>query len=217
MVVGREALFEKDCFEGFQSVGKVDFEARCLAYMKSMRRGQVGDIALGKVSAEETPEFKQPIGYCLIVNSSDRRVFAYRRETSKERYAEDRLAGKWSWGVGGHVDEEDNAVYNPIEGSIRREIGEEVTMDGRILHIRKLGYINDDQDSVGKVHFGIVYLAETDSKIVRPTKGHENQTGEMVDFKKLERMINSYSQEYANCIVENWSKLAMIPLEKRFE
>ena len=112
MVVPREVLLGRDYFEGFRGGGEVDYESRILNNYKYQLRDQ----------AEEDPHWKQPIAYALIVNPRLRLVFAYRRSKSEDQYPEKRLQGKWSWGVGGHIDKADLEQGNPIQASLAREI-----------------------------------------------------------------------------------------------
>jgi predicted NUDIX family phosphoesterase len=197
LAVERLKLFENsaEAFNG-SYIGQLDYESRILNNIKWLRRGD----------AEIDPSHKQPIGYCLIINPTLKKVFAYRRAEKGENYHESRLAGKWSWGVGGHIEKED-ILGNPIRESMKRELLEEVKMNGNILEIVPLGYINDDNDSVGKVHFGILYAAITDSTIVEPTIDHEISFGELMSFGQLEEICSS-----KDCNVETWSRMALDPL-----
>lgn len=209
LTVGRDILFNdnKDYFNGFEIIEKTDFESRILKNSEYMRRGKEGQLALGKVSAEESPEFKQPIGYALLINPKLKTVFAYKRASKDENYTEKKLQGKWSWGVGGHIEQSD-ICQNPIRESMKREIQEEVKMNGRIYDIQPLGYINDDSNSVGSVHFGILYAALTDSTEVKPTKEHEIDRGELMTLGQLEEIMTT-----PGCDVETWSQIAMGPLK----
>jgi len=82
-----------------------------------------------------------------------------------------------------------------------RELSEEVEINGD-FNVKVLGYINDDKDSVGRVHFGILYLIETDSEEVFP-KGNEMAQGSFKSLEELAEIINS-----EDCEVESWSKIA---------
>lgn len=191
MVVDRKKLFSGNYFQGFSNSRPIDYEQRVLQNFLFMRRGD----------AEANPEYKQPIGYVLIVNLAMKKIFAYRRSSAG---GEGRLYEKWSWGVGGHIDLVDSAGENPIHASIARELEEEVSV--KINHLKVLGYINDDSNSVGKVHFGILYIAETDSEEVAPNSD-EMAEGRLRTFEEL-NSINS-APEYD---VEEWSRISLEPL-----
>ena len=199
MVVSREKLFRGQVFQGFQKSGRIDYEARVLHDYEWMERE----------TAEQTPEFKQPIAYTLIINPTLRQVFAYQRAKQDEKYKEKRLQGKWSWGVGGHINRSDISLgsKNPIRESFFRELEEEVgvrrTRDEAILI---LGYINDDRDSVGSVHFGILYGLITELTKIHP-KDQEIAEGRLRTLDELETICSNPS-----FTVENWSQIALEPL-----
>ena len=111
--------------------------------------------------AEESTTHKHPIAYVLVISPS-MKVFAYQRSTKGN---ESRLHNKWSWGIGGHVDEEDMTSLDPIKTSLLRELKEEVGLTD-LKDLRLIGYINDDSDKVGKVHFGLLYVAQAKSEDV---------------------------------------------------
>jgi len=199
MAVERDLLFGRDHFEGFIPHGEIDYEARILRNIKYMKRGPL----------EEDPSHKQPIGYALIVNPGRRMVFAYKRAEQDESYAEKRLQGKWSWGIGGHIEEDKEGTGgNPIHNSLLREVSEEVRMDGQITNITKLGYINREV-GVHQVHFGILYLIETDSTEVKPEDSEIAQGG-LMGLGQLEEIL--YSND---CVVEEWSLIAFSQLKRQ--
>lgn len=188
MAVKREELFQENHFQGFKPQQPVDFENRILKKFLFMRRGD----------AENNPDYKQPIGYVLIANPALKKVFAYRRSQSG---GEGRLYGKWSWGVGGHIDKIDSADGNPIRASINRELAEEIR--AKIINLRVLGYINDDETPVGRVHFGILYLAETDSEDVVPNSA-EIAEGRLRTVQELDEIVSSKKHP-----VEEWSLISL--------
>jgi predicted NUDIX family phosphoesterase len=197
MVVEKDILFGNDVFQGFKPQTEVDYESKILTNFKYMKRGL----------AEEDSTHKQPIGYAMIVNPSLKQIFAYQRSTKDSNYAEKRLQGKWSWGVGGHIEKFDAGNGNPLHVSMLRELEEEIYMDGSVNPI-VLGYINDDSNDVGKVHFGVLYVVETDSKIVRP-KDPEIDNGELRTIEELEHICSS-----SDFTVEGWSRICLEPLKQ---
>jgi len=201
MVVNNQKLFSrtKDRFEGFRSHSETDFETKILSNFSFMKRAL----------AEKSYEHKQPIGYVLIINPKAKKIFSYQRSSKDSQYKEKRLQGKWSWGVGGHIEKFDAKNINPIKISMLREIEEEVDV-GKIKNIRVLGYVNNEKDDVSKVHFGILYLLETDSENIKP-KGIEFDEGRLRTIKELEEIANS------GVAVEEWSKIALEPIKKYFE
>ena len=197
IVVKRENLFGEETFQGFRLHNEVDYESRILRNLEGMRRGD----------AEINPEYKQPIAY-IIVSNPDKRVLTYQRAKKDEHYGEKRLQGKWSWGVGGHIDDEEINHQNPLHSSLSRELEEEVGLDIDECKLEVLGYINDDSNSVGQVHFGILYLAKT-NKEVKPVDP-EIVSCSFKSLKELEEICQS-------CDVETWSQIALPVVRKHFE
>tara|TARA_Y100000310_G_scaffold333348_1_gene410697 strand:+ start:87 stop:713 length:627 start_codon:yes stop_codon:yes gene_type:complete len=195
MVVERALLFpdHEGHFEGFRPHPEVNYEERVLEHNKFLRRGDV----------EEDPSYKQPIAYVLIVNPRLRKVFAYQRKK-----ADPRLQGKWSWGIGGHVERVDTG--HPIHTSRDREIGEEIEIDGEIGEPKFMGYIYTEKDPVGRVHFGLLYIIETNAEIVRHRSEEIGQGGlrSVID-------LGSFTQD-PGVEVEEWSKIALQPLRDYF-
>ena len=204
MVVHRDALFLNDMFHGFKRYDEKDYESRILKNFTYMRRGDV----------EENPEYKQPIAYCAIINPSLKKVFAFQRSKKDKNYVEKRLQGKWSWGVGGHIDKEDNFDGSPIKNSMEREIEEEIEfVDGKIINSYPLGYIylGKGIDMVNDVHFGILYAIETDATIINP-RDTEMSEGKLRNISELNDICSS-----SKLSVEDWSKTALIPLKEYFK
>lgn len=198
MAVEKELLFGKDYFQGFISKGIIDYESRILKNFKYIKRGL----------AEKDPSLKQPIAYSIILNKDLKKVFAYQRALKDKEYHEKRLQGKLSWGIGGHIEKIDIKVnQNPIYSSLLRELEEEIEMGDNSSSPKVLGYINDDSNDVGRVHFGILYVIETNS-IIKP-KSSELKTGGLKTIAELEHI--NLSPEY---VVETWSKISLKPLKE---
>jgi predicted NUDIX family phosphoesterase len=201
MVVERDILFDKnDSFHGFRDADcNIPYEKRILGNYTFKRRGDM----------ENNPSFKQPIAYCIIVNIQRRKFFVYQRDSKN---ADPRITSNWSWGVGGHIEQVDiKEDVNPLYDSMLREISEEVKfVDGKIIGTELLGYINDDTNSIGSVHFGLLYLLMTDAEDVQ-MNSNELQSGRMVYPQRLEILYDDES-----CGIDTWSRIAMIPLRKKF-
>ena len=206
LAVERSLLFPQGHFQGFRGAEE-DYRTRILENYFWMRRGNYKD----KHSAEGNPRFKHPIAYTLIINPQLKKAFAYQRATQDSRYHEKRLQGKWSLGVGGHIDIEDAVknVEDPIYESLKRELGKEEVefLGGELKEIRLLGYINDEEDSVGQVHFGMLYLATTDAPVVIP-RDKEMEEGKLRTLAELEQILAN-----PNFTVEGWSKIAFEQLK----
>ncbi len=198
LVVPNDILFvNNSSFQGFKEHSKIeDFESRILQYKKFMRRGD----------AEIDFSHKQPIGYAVILNPVSKKVYAYRRAQSNVEHGDVRLQGKWSIGTGGHIEKEIDATENPIHSSLLREIDEEVLINGS-QDLKVIGYINDEKDEVGKVHFGVLYVIETDSDDVFPNNT-ESVHGEMMSVEEIKKIKNS-----PDASLEGWSQITLDVIE----
>ncbi len=197
MVINKKDLFKKDYFEGFKPHNEKDFESRILKNFKWLPRKDV----------ENNTNYKQPIAYAVILNDELRTVFSYQRALEDKKYSEKRLQGKFSIGIGGHINKIDRKSKNVILTSFKRELKEEIDIIGKIKKIEPLGYINNDSDDVGKVHFGILYLLKTNARIIIP--GSEIKRGNLKTINELEKICSDHKYK-----VEEWTKIAFNPLKE---
>ena len=117
-------------------------------------------------AAEQEPRYKQVIPYVILAYGDS--LFSYVRGRSS---TEGRLVGLRSIGIGGHISDKDAALpglelHNEARVSglhrlyidaVRREAEEEVSIDCE-YEAREVAVLNDDQQEVGRVHFGIVHV-----------------------------------------------------------
>jgi len=110
--------------------------------------------------AEQDENYKQIIPYCVITCAN--RTFSYSR-TKKGN--ESRLHSMKSIGVGGHIERtKDKSTEESYEYSMWRELEEEIGLNKSYVKSNKIiGIINDDSDSVGRVHLGIVHHIKVNS------------------------------------------------------
>ncbi|MFZ5764066.1 MAG: phosphoesterase [Thermodesulfobacteriota bacterium] len=116
--------------------------------------------------AEHDPDFKQLIPYQLFCWAN--RFFVYQRGGG---VGEERLAGRFSLGIGGHINsvdaEEGVLTASAYHAALARERQEELVCAPGLTS-RFLGWINDDSDPVGQVHLGAVHLSRViDREMVR--------------------------------------------------
>lgn len=120
-----------------------------------------------RAHAETNPNYKQIIPYIVFLFGD--KIFVMQR---KKTASEQRLAGKLSIGIGGHVRQED-ITSNDITAWALREFQEEVTYTG--LHtVQNLGVLNDDSSEVGKVHLGIILLFRGNSNQISINDEHKS-------------------------------------------
>ncbi|MBE3589504.1 MAG: hypothetical protein IMW98_01595 [Firmicutes bacterium] len=133
---------------------------------------------LPRAQAETDPGWKQIIPYVVLRRGGD--VFAYRRLRGS---GEARLRGLWSLGVGGHMNDSGERPFERlVRVNLERELQEEVRLmrggaplPGDALPEPRLwGFINDDDNPVGAVHLGALYVLElppaTDVRVAETDK-----------------------------------------------
>lgn len=191
IVVPRKVLFndEKNAFNGFlhknNIKGKDIFNA--LSEYEVKRRGDM----------EEDSTFKQLISYCLLENEKGE-ILVYERLSGG---GEKRLHGQSSIGVGGHMNDVMGAdsINEVLRVNAQRELEEEVGLAKEdSQNMEYLGFINDDNNEVGKVHMGIVF------KITVSTTDVEAKETDTLRIKWVEKgSIESYDD------FETWSALIL--------
>lgn len=120
-----------------------------------------------RAHAETNPAYKQIIPY--IIFTFDKKIFVMQR---KKTASEQRLANKYSLGIGGHVRQEDITDGNIFTWA-QREFQEEVNYSGS-QEMSKVGILNDDSTDVGKVHLGMVLLIKGNSEQISIKDEHKS-------------------------------------------
>lgn len=188
LVVKRNTLFNDGEFQGFSPISIKDYSKIILNNFKYAERNN---------ELENNPEFQQIIPYVWLINPKTKKVFIYVRSKEGE---EGRLHNKFSGGVGGHIDKDtEEKSINPLTDAMMRELREEVTMQNYPIP-KFIGFLNDDADSVGKVHFGVVAIAETNEQ-VKPAQHMDD--GKFYSVDEIEDLLSKPQNDF-----ENWSKLS---------
>lgn len=122
-----------------------------------------------RAEVEQDPGWKQLIPYVIFLYRDPvqgQMLFQYTRGAGQ---GEGRLHHKRSIGVGGHISACDaaNGAGDPFGDGMRRELDEEVIVQTP-YRLRCVGLINDDLTEVGRVHLGLVHLAEVEAPAVHP-------------------------------------------------
>jgi predicted NUDIX family phosphoesterase len=193
LVVPTEDLLGENYFQGFQIPSSVNFANIIKEKHTWCVRGEV----------EEDERLKQPIGYAIILDPSDK-ILVYKRSA---RHDEKKIGGNYSWGVGGHILESDFKGADPVRDSLMREIMEEVgvSQPGKV---EVLGYINDDTNPVGRVHFGVLYLIRAMNSTIR-VGDPEVESASFLSFKKVEELVANSMNSF-----DNWSLIALSELKR---
>jgi len=188
LVVKRNVLFKEGEFNGFVNIRQRDFADLILNNFEYVDRTD---------ELENDSSIQQIIPYVWLVNPVTKKVFLYKRSSGG---GEGRLHNKYSGGVGGHIDKDtEEGSENPVIDAMMRELKEEVVMENYPLP-KFVGYINDDSDSVGGVHFGVVAIAETEEDV----KPDEHMTqGKFYSVDEVGEIFSSGENE-----VENWTRIS---------
>jgi predicted NUDIX family phosphoesterase len=144
-----------------------------------------------RAHAETNFEYKQIIPYLLF--TFDQKLFVMQR---KKTASEQRLASKFSLGIGGHIRQEDIENNDVFEWA-KREFQEEVNYQGT-LKATAIGILNDDSSDVGKVHLGIIWIISGDSDQI--TIKDEHKSGLLMTIDECKQIYDG---------MENWSKICL--------
>lgn len=148
---------------------------------------------------EQDPSYKQLIPY-IILRHEDR-IFRYWRT---KKAGESRLHHLYSIGIGGHINPQDDNLFSQgcvvIEEAAQRELKEEVQIFG-LAEFRQIGWINDDESEVGKVHLGLAYEAWLTTPEVTLNeqalgRGEWKSRGELLDGVEYESWSLFLIEEY---------------------
>jgi len=149
LVVRRRLFDELGSFHG------LNFEPE--KYLSALlSRGN--NFFLPRAQAENDPTHKQIIPYALIAHGD--KVLHYVRG---KKAGEQRLVAKGSIGIGGHMNQEDEELFNyavdenVYRAGVEREVDEEIKIESP-FEDRIVALLNDDTTEVGRVHLGIVHV-----------------------------------------------------------
>ena len=136
---------------------------------------------------EQDPAFKQVIPY-LVLRDGERYFLMQRTAAGGDA----RLHGRYSIGVGGHLNPGDGGLL----GGLRREWDEELVADF-VPEFRLVALLNDDTTEVGAVHLGAVYVADAGGRPV-DIRETDKLSGSFVEARAVEAVADR---------LETWSRL----------
>lgn len=146
-----------------------------------------------RYDAEINANFRQIIPYCLV-KFEDKYFMTIRKQ------GDERLIGKASLGIGGHINKEDSLKSKDILlNGLCRELSEELVFDEDGIDIKKakiVGTILSSKTSVNRVHYGLVYLIEVsnDSIQVKETDVLEGKWLTKDEIKDYYDKLETWSQ-----------------------
>jgi predicted NUDIX family phosphoesterase len=171
---------------------------------------------IDRPKAENDPSLKQIIPYIMVTYQD--KIYTLHRQAKQ---TEKRLHNKYSIGVGGHINPvplpevgyrtspeahtssekkarpELAVVQGIIEKGLERELHEELSVQCPYEY-KLAGYLNDDTNDVGKVHFGMVYRLEVEDEAKVEVAEKDMMAGEFMSAPEIEKLYPT---------LETWSQL----------
>lgn len=189
LVVPTELFRKLGYFQGFSN--------NVEPYLHTLLQPQHGSYR-PRAAMETDPSFKQLIPYVVFRYrdaAGETYVFQYTRGAGQ---GEKRLHAKVSIGVGGHISSSDrlHEDHTPYREAMQRELDEEVIIETTFTE-SIVGMINDDETEVGKVHLGVVHLADVEAPEVRPREADILEAG----FRPLAEVRAARDR------MESWSRI----------
>ncbi|MFH1230827.1 MAG: hypothetical protein V1709_04955 [Planctomycetota bacterium] len=158
---------------------------------------------IDRPDAENNPSLKQVIPYLLISHrnntANEHKLFLVQRLATQ---TEKRLHNKYSIGIGGHINPVVTAKSNPlpvedvIKSGLERELHEELEVSTPYQY-KLIGYLNDDTNSVGQVHLGLVFQVMVNDENGIEVAEKDLMIGKFVNIKEIEKyfpLLESWSQ-----------------------
>jgi predicted NUDIX family phosphoesterase len=184
LVVPRARIFAGQGIHGFTTADAAAYRDRARTFGEFRRRAEM----------EGDPSMKQIIPYMIVRYGS--KLFLFQRTTAG---GEPRLHGKFSIGVGGHINRADvEGATDPVDAGLRRELEEELRINGA-WRARLVGVLNDDTNAVGQVHFGLVHVIEVGSPEIS-VRESDTLTGRLAAAAELRDLYDR---------MESWSQLIL--------
>jgi predicted NUDIX family phosphoesterase len=203
--------FESKILDDLQPSGRLSGFTHDLSLIPLIFNRKTKFSFIPRSQCEQDSSYKQVIPYSIVQygrTKEDMLIFSYKRGKSG---GEDRLKTYRSIGVGGHV--ADSVLANRsnrekftgytespeleyVKTEALREINEEISHKSNNPIFYLCGIINDDNNNVGAVHFGLVYRLMLTNPDVCPNEDCVSE-GEMVTVRDLYNNIDEY---------ESWSQ-----------
>lgn len=194
-------VVKRSLFDQLGSFHGLNFEPQ--KYLEAiLSRGN--NFFLPRAQAENDPTHKQIIPYAIL--AFEDKVLHYVRG---KKAGEQRLVAKGSIGIGGHMNQEDESLFNYVENEaayragVEREVNEEIKIDTK-FDDRIVALLNDDTTEVGQVHLGIVHVF----KLAEPkVEKREAMITNLAFLGKAELLARRES-------LETWSQLCVDSLDR---
>jgi len=198
LVITRTLLNELGSFQGINT--QID------DYLPAMLN-PANNFFMDRGAAEEDPSHKQLIPYCIfrVKGAEGTRYLHYTRGKSG---GESRLHASGSVGIGGHINpidqREDHLGMETYMAGVEREIDEELNISGN--HSNKIiALLNDESNSVGQVHLGVVHMIDLESDQVKANEDAIANLG-LLTLEELRGELYEH--------LETWSQLCVDILDE---
>ncbi len=194
LVVPSNLLFEVGYFEGI-----------CTDVVKYLSAINTKSLFKERGLVENDIYFKQIVIYAIIHCRG--KILRYRRGP---KLLESRLMNKLSIGIGGHVTLEDSKTnHDNYISCLYRELNEEIYINTK-FNKNIVATLNDDSNSVGAVHFGIIIILDLAEPNVKQ-KEKSILECQFIDKNKLIDDYNEYERWSQICInnIDNLKKLGV--------
>jgi len=194
-------VIKRSLFDQLGSFHGLNFEPQ--KYLDAiLSRGN--NFFLRRAVAENDPTHKQIIPYVLLAHEG--RVLFYVRG---KKAGEQRLVAKGSIGIGGHMNQDDESLFNYMSdeaayrAGVEREVGEEIAINTK-FEDRIVALLNDDSTEVGQVHLGVVHVF----KLAEPKVEKREAMITNVSFLSKEELLTRRDS------LETWSQICLDSLER---
>lgn len=152
---------------------------------------KTGHTFIPRSEAENDYTRKQPIPYVAVRHGSSYMVL--HRTTNQ---TEKRLHNKRSLGIGGHINPDEIGHGDIILSALQRELDEEVHIN-RPTGLRFIGIINDESNSVSRVHLGLLFVLDSEDGLFE-VREKDMMSADWVDRADLDIYYESF---------ETWSRI----------
>lgn len=168
---------------------------------------------LTRPECETMYDYMHLIPYITLVNKETGQLFVYSRG---KQGGENRLHGKCSIGLGGHMEDVVTGTYSikdAIVDTIAKELEEEVGLKPTIqraqqylsnLNTKNFSLLLDQTNDVGKVHLGIAMFVTIDPALLGAVEHGVIERGRWISVEEINRMRDTNELD-----LENWSRIVM--------